>query len=270
VAGVVSVHHGSARGLEFSGVRLPLAGTFDPVSGKAAIQLHGATGQLALGRFAGDFDLTWAGSLDLKGHGKFHRLDLRTLLRQSATARRMASGKIDGVYTLAGRNVRTVADLTGTIKADLTNAQALSLPILQQTLPYLTGGVSGSTTFDNGDFRAHLSRGVIHVDRFTLASGSAQIYAQGTVSPSGRLDLNVLAKTGQLNARTQAIALLASRVALFVSPPVALLLEVTQFLSNQVINLEITGTVRSPTVRLQPLQLLGQEAARFFLYQAVP
>jgi hypothetical protein len=270
VTGVVSVHRGSAHGLEYSGVRLPLAGTFDPTSGRGTVQLHGTSGQMALGRFAGDFDLTLAGGLDLKGHGKFHRIDLRTLLRQSQTARRMASGKVDGVYTVAGRNMHTVNDLTGTLKADLTDAQALSLPVLQQTLPYLTGGVSGSTTFDTGEFRAHLSRGVIHIDRFTLASGTAQIYAEGTVSLASRLDLSVLAKTGQLNARTQAIAMLAARVALVVSPPVGLLLEVTQFLSNQVINLDITGTVRSPTVRLQPLQLLGQEAARFFLYQALP
>ncbi|HWB14020.1 MAG TPA: AsmA-like C-terminal region-containing protein [Pirellulales bacterium] len=270
LAGTVSVRRASARGLEFSGLRLPLAGTFDPVSGHGAIRLHGASGQLARGRFVGDFDVTLASGLDLKGHGKFTHLDLRTLLRQSATARHLANGKVDGLYTLAGRNVRTVADLTGTLRAELINAQALSLPVLQQTLPYLTGGVSGSTTFDSGELRAHLSRGAILIDRFTLASGSAQIYAEGTVSLAGRLDLNVLAKTGQLNARTQAVALLASRIALFVSPPVALLLEVTQFLSNQVINLEITGTVRSPTVRIEPLQLLGQEAARFFLYQAVP
>lgn len=270
VTGAVAAHHGRASGLQFDGVRVPLTGTLDPASGNGVIQVHGATGQIALGHFNGDFDVTLANGLNVKGHGKFNRVDLRTLLRQSASASRLANGKIDGVYTLAGRNVRSIADLTGTLNANLSQTQAMSLPVLQQTLPYLTGGVSGSTTFNEGKVRAHLTRAVIHVDRFTLSSGSVQIYADGTVSLAGRLDLNVIAKTGQLNTQARAVALLASRIALVVSPPVGLLMEATQFLSNQVINLDVTGTIRSPTIRIQPLQLLGQEAAQFFLYQAIP
>lgn len=270
VHGAIAVRRGSASGLEFTGVRLPLVGSIDPASGRGVFQIHGATGQMATGRVVGDFDLTLASGLDLKGRGKFTRLDLRTLLRQSATASRFANGKVNGVYTLAGRNVRTVNDLTGTLKADLLDTQAMSLPVLQQTLPYLTGGVSGSTTFDQGTLRAHLARGVIRVDRFSLVSGSVQVYANGTVSLAGRLDLNVTAKTGQLNSGLGAVSLLASRIALVAAPPVGLLMEATQFLSNQVINLEVTGTLRSPTIRIRPLQLLGQEAAQFFLLQALP
>jgi hypothetical protein len=270
VTGVVAVHRGRASGLELTGVRVPLAGTIDPASGNGTVQAHGVSGQVALGHFVGDFDLSLANGLDVKGRGRFNRIDLRTLMQQAGSNSHLASGKINGVYSVGGRNVRTVADLTGTLNADLTNAQAMGLPVLQQTLPYITGGVSGSTTFNDGKLRAHLSRGVARIDRFTLSSGSVQIYADGTVSFSGRLDLNVIAKTGQLNARARAIALLASRIALVVSPPVGLLMEATQFLSNQVINMDVTGTVRSPTVRIKPLQLLGQEAAQFFLYQALP
>src|SRR6185437_4506556 len=112
-------------------------------SGRGAIQMHGASGQIARGRLVGDFDLTLAGGLGLSGRGKFTGLDLRTLLQQSATASRLASGKISGNYTLGGRNIRSLADLTGTLNADLSDTQALSLPVLQRTLPYLTGGVSG-------------------------------------------------------------------------------------------------------------------------------
>jgi hypothetical protein len=268
--GVLAIRRGRFDGVELSSVRAPFNGSFDLSSGRGVIQMHGVTGQVARGRLTGDFDLTLASGLGLNGRGKFTGLDLRTLLQQSAAASRLASGKLSGTYTLAGRNIRTLVDLTGTLNADLIDTQALSLPILQRTLPFLTGGVSGSTSFDTGELRAHLSRGVIRIERFSLSSGSVQIFAQGNVSLSGRLSLSVLANTGQLNARARTVSLLASRIALFVAPPVGLLLEVTQFLSNQVINLEVSGTIRSPTVRIRPLQFLGQEAAQFFLLQALP
>ena len=269
VNGAVAVREGRVAGVAFNSVRLPIVGNFDS-GGHGTVQMHGASGQVAMGRVVGDIDLTLANTLNLNGKGKLSRVDLRTLMHSMASGSRLASGKISGVYTLAGRNVRTINDLTGTLRATLDDTQAMSLPVLQRTLPYLTGGVSGSTTFDEGTLRATLSRGVVRVERFSLSSGSIQIYAQGNVSISGRLDLSVTAKTGQLSGGTRAIAWVLAKVTLVAAPPVGVLLEATQFLSNQVINLEVTGTIRSPTIRVQPLQLLGQEAAQFFLYQALP
>ncbi|HJT32725.1 MAG TPA: AsmA-like C-terminal region-containing protein [Pirellulales bacterium] len=269
VNGAAAIRQGRINGLEFSGLRAPIAGIIDPVSGTGQLHLHGTTAQVALGRVVGDFDVTLSGAgLDLNGKGKFSRVDLRTLLRRVASARRLGSGKISGKFTLAGRNVRTVRDLSGTVDADLTNAQAMSFPILQGVLPFLTGGISGSTTFNQGELRARLAGGVVRVDEFSVSSNAAQLYARGAVSLSGRLNLNVTVNTGQLNPSQRAVSTLAARIALFTAPPVALLLEASQFLSNQVINVEVTGTVRSPTVRIRPLPLLEQEVIQFFLLQA--
>lgn len=270
VTGTVAMSRGRARGIEFDSVRVPVHGTIDPASGRGSFELHGLTGQIAHGRLTGDFDVTLASGLGLSGRGKFARVDLRTLLQESGSTSRLASGRITGNYTLAGRNVRTPNDLTGTLDATLHDTQAMSLPIFERALPYLTGGVSGSTTFDEGTVRGSLARGVIRVDRFSLSSGSAQIFAQGNVTLAGRLDLNVTVNTGQLNVPRRTLSLLASRILLVAAPPIGLLVNVTQFLSNQVINLEVTGTVRSPTIRIRPLNLLGQEAAQFFLLQALP
>ncbi|HET6881581.1 MAG TPA: AsmA-like C-terminal region-containing protein [Pirellulales bacterium] len=270
VTGTIGMPRGRAAGLEFNAVRVPVNGSIDLVSRRGAFQLHGLTGQVAHGRITGDFDATLGNGFGLNGHGKLAGIDLRTLMSQSGSVSRLASGKVTGSYTLAGRNIRTVNDLTGKLDATLQDTQAMSLPIFQQVLPYLTGGVSGSTTFDDGTVRASLSRGVVRVERVSLSSGSVQLYGQGNVTLAGRLNLNVTVKTGELNGTRRAIALLASRVLLVAAPPVGLLVNITQFLSNQVVNLEVTGTVRSPTIRIRPLQLLGQEAAQFFLIQAVP
>lgn len=270
VAGTIALARGHAAGIDISGVRVPVNGSIDPLSGRGTLELHGLTGQIAHGRITGNFDVTLADGIGLAGRGRLADIDLRTLLQHSGSAGRMASGKISGDYTLAGRNIRTINDLTGTLDATLRDAQAMSLPVLERTIPYLTGGVSGATTFDEGAIRASLARGMIRVERFSLASGSAQIYAEGKVTLAGRLNLNVTINTGQLSVPRRTLSMLASRILLVAAPPVGVLLNVTQFLSNQVINLEVTGTVRAPTVRIRPLNLLGQEAAQFFLLRALP
>ena len=40
--------------------------------------------------------------------------------------------------------------------------------------------------------------------------------------------------------------------------------------SNRVIHLRVAGTVRSPVFQVQPLQILSEEAVRYFLQQASP
>ena len=47
--------------------------------------------------------------------------------------------------------------------------------------------------------------------------------------------------------------------------PRLLLYEATALVANQVVHLHVTGTVRSPVVRLEPILLLTEEAVRFFL-----
>jgi hypothetical protein len=61
---------------------------------------------------------------------------------------------------------------------------------------------------------------------------------------------------------------LAARLSVLVSPPIGLLLEANQFLANQVVYLEVTGTIHSPTIRVRALPLLQEEAIRFFLLSA--
>lgn len=268
--GTVAVARGRAAGVAISGIRVPVKGSIDLARGRGTLELHGLTGQIAHGRVSGNMDVALADGLGLAGRGSFADIDLRSLLQNSRSARRLAAGKITGSYTFAGRNVRTANDLTGTLNATLRDAQAMSLPVLERTVPYLTGGVSGSTTFGDGALRAALARGVVRIERFSLSSGSTQVYAQGKATLTGRLELNVTVNTGQLNMPQRTLTTLASRVLLIAAPPVGLLLNVTQFLSNQAINLEVTGTVRAPAIRLKPLTLLGREAAQFFLMQAMP
>jgi hypothetical protein len=248
-------------------VRAPLEGRFDPASGNGELYIRDAAAQIAFGRLAASASITKLGGLQIDGHGRFTDLDLHHLVRGSSASSHFGTGKITGNFTLAGRDVRSVNDLTGTLKAKLRDTQAAALPLMQMMQSYVAGGFTSSSRFGSGDLRARLSRGVFRVERLSLSSQSVQVYATGNVSLSGRLNLSVVVNTGQIN-NSPAILLIVARLSVLVSPPVGLLLEANQFLSNQVIYLDITGTIHSPTIRVRPLPLLEEEVIRFFLLGA--
>jgi hypothetical protein len=253
-------------GISFNDVRLPLEGTFDPASQRGELRLRDATAQLAHGHVTASASVTSASGLSIDGHGKFTDVSVQQLLRTSATASQYGAGKMTGDFTVAGRNVRSLKDLTGRLKAKLRDTAPASLPLAQTLQSYVSGGLAGSGRFGNGDLRARLARGVVRVERLSLNSQNMQIYAQGNVSLAGRLNLSVVVNTGQINS-TPAVLLVAARLSTLVAPPVGLLLEANQLLSNQVVYLDVTGTVHSPTVRVRPLPTLEEEAVRFFLLQ---
>lgn len=265
--GTVAISEAEVDGIAINDMRIPLEGAFDPGSGRGELRLRAATAQLAHGHVTASAVLTSANSVTIDGQGKFTDVNVRQLLRTSATASQYGTGKMTGDFTIAGRNVRSLRDLTGSVKAKLRNTDAASLPLAQTLQSYVSGGLAGSGRFGNGELRARLARGVVRVERLSLSSQNMQIYAQGSVSLAGRLNLSVVVNTGQINS-TPAALLLAARLSTLLSPPVGLLLQANQLLSNQVVYLDVTGTVHSPTVRVRPLPLLEEEVVRFFLVGA--
>src|SRR5207302_9678248 len=93
-------------------------------------------------------------------------------------------------------------------------------------------------------------------------------FVEGTVTTSGRLNLDVTATTQVVGTGAGLLRLLGLRLPLAGPVPLALLLEATGYLSSTSIHAIVTGTVRSPTVRIEPLSLLTEEAARFFLLRS--
>jgi len=92
-----------------------------------------------------------------------------------------------------------------------------------------------------------------------------QIFLDGTVTLQGRLGLNVTAYTGQRGPNPQALRLLGLQLPVRGPIPVELLLRANNYLSNRVIHLRVNGTIRNPSVSIEPLPLLAEEATRFFL-----
>jgi hypothetical protein len=202
----------------------------------------------------------------VSGSVRFARVELRGLVRSIDETLPGGAGRITGRLTFAGQDVRSVDDLTARLDATLNETQALQFPVFRQLSPYLL--IPPSTSVQTGDVRAVLGRGVWRVQRLTLQSDFLRLFAQGTVTLRGTLDLEVLARTGQVGVPPGVLRLLG--VAAVGAPPAEAIVRATQWLSFRSIHLRVTGTLRSPTVRVEVLRLLTEEAVRFFLFSAVP
>ena len=108
----------------------------------------------------------------------------------------------------------------------------------------------------------------MRVQRFTLSGEALKLYADGTIGFGGRLNLDVIASTNTFGSdRLFAQALLEALPAVG-PPPLMILTQANRFLSNRVIYLDVSGTLRRPAVSVRPLPLLQDEAIRFFLGEA--
>jgi hypothetical protein len=75
----------------------------------------------------------------------------------------------------------------------------------------------------------------------------------------------VTAQTGQYGANPRLLRLLGLRLPAVGPIPLSLILEATDYLSNRLVHLRVTGTWRSPVITVEPVSLLSQEAVLFFL-----
>lgn len=265
--GVVQLNRGTVADIAMSQVRLPVRGTWDLTSGRGELRIDSGSSQVALGRTTGSATITFRPQVQLQADVRLLNVDARTLL-QNFTQSQLGTGRISGNVTLHGRNVRSVNDLAGTVNLSLRDTQSASFPILRELQPYLTP-TAGPTAFDQGSLEGQLNNGTLRIAKMTLVGRSVQVYGDGTITFAGRLGLNVTASTGRLGANRSLLETLILRLPAVGAPPVAVLMQANEFLSDRVIHLEVTGTVRQPVIRPKAVPILGEAAIRFFLGQSL-
>src|SRR5262249_35232564 len=163
----------------------------------------------------------------------------------------------------SGSEMRSANDLRGTVQAKLQQGQALQLPVLRQITPYLRPGVS-SATFQSGQLKGRLANGIFTVQHMTLVGNLLKLISEGTVNLAGNLNLDVTAQTGLFCISPNRQNAVSSRIPLLGAIPRLLLLEASALVANQVVHMKVTGTVRSTSVRIEPLLTLTEDAVRFF------
>jgi hypothetical protein len=262
-SGEVILGRGKVFDVEVNEWHLPLRWSF--TAGRGQLDVTDSTAQVALGRTKLQAGLVWGASLRLQSQLQFYGVDMRTLVRQ-VSGLEFGSGPMAGRIALGGSDIRSLNDLTGTLQATLGSTQAMQLPVLQQVSQFL--GIGSSVSFTGGRLEARLARGIVTIQEFSLPGKAVQLFVEGTVSLLGRLNLDVTVNSGRLTPNLPGLQLLGLRIPVTGAVPVSLLLEASTFLSNRLIRLQVTGTVRSPTIRLLPLPLLTQGVVQFFLHRA--
>jgi translocation and assembly module TamB len=264
-AAEVVLARGTVFGAEVTGWRLPLDFVLVPSRGVGLVEARDGSAQLAQGRATLRASLRLGPSTRLEGQARFYNVDLRNLLRQAGELGQVGSGKLSGVLDFSGSDVRSLNDVGATLDATLADTQAFQFPVLAQLLPWIAPGQGSSATFRSGDVRARLAGGIIRIERLTLVGSLVRLIAEGTMTLEGRLGLEVTASAGPLRVDPNAIRLLGLRLPSVGPTPLTVLLRASSYLSTRVIRLRVTGTVRSPSIQVEPSSLLPEGVVRFFL-----
>ncbi len=264
-SGLVVLARGTVLGVDISAWRLPLDWSFAPGQGRGQVQIRESSAQVARGRATAQANLGWGAGSRLDGSIRFFGVDLQTLLRQLTESSQIGAGQMTGRFEFAGSEVRSLNDLTGILEAAFAQTQALEFPVLRQLAPYLAPGQSPNAFFRSGDLRARLARGVFRIERLSLVGTLVQLFMEGTISLQGRLALDVLANTGRLGPNPVGLRLLGLRLPVTGPVPLGLLTQASNYLSNRLLHLRVSGTIRSPIVQIEPISLLTEEAVRFFV-----
>jgi hypothetical protein len=261
VAGTVevTVPRGQLAGLTVTGVRLPAEFDAD-----GRVTVRAATGLVGDGRAEVDARLDGTGRL--VGQARFRNLRLSQL---GGPERLVGGGRLTGRFDFGGERVRSVNDVAGTLVGTITQANAREIPLLDVAVPLLNP-TALARPFDRGDLRGRLRNGVFRLERLALANDEADLFADGTITTAGRLDVHVVARTGNLSGGLGVLRAFGGRLPVFGPIPVGLILDISEFLSNRTVRVDIAGTTRQPVARVNTTALLAEEAVRFLLARYLP
>ncbi len=267
-SGTLTMERGTVAGVAVAGLRVPFDWATAP-GGYGRFAVRDASVSAGSGTATANLTVDWGVETRVDGQVKMVNVPLRTIAPGIGEFALLGNGRITGRFDLTGRNVRSADDLNGTLLATLGNTSPREVPIIERAVPFLNpaGLVK---PFETGDVRASLSRGVFRVQRLALVSPNAQLFAEGNITTSGRVDLNVVAHTGTIGPEARAFRALGLRLPAIGPIPVGLLRDLGDLLSNRTIRLSITGSVSDPQVKVNVGAIITEEVARFFLSRYVP
>jgi uncharacterized protein involved in outer membrane biogenesis len=262
-SGTLTLTRGTVAGVPVNDLNIPFDFATAP-GGHGQLVIREASLGAGSGQARADLTLHWGTETRVDGHVRFTNVPIRTVAPGLGENALVGNGTITGRFDLAGTRVRSADDLTGTLVATLNNTSVREVPILQQITPFMNpAGLA--KPFQSGDVRGTLANGLFRVQRLALSNPAAQLFAEGTVATTGRLDLNVVAHTGTIGPESRAMRLLGLRLPAVGPVPLTLIRDVSDFFSNRTIRLTINGTTANPIVRVNVGALLSEEAVRFLL-----
>lgn len=266
--GSIGLSRGRIAGLTTSDVRIPFQ--LSVRGGGGQLTVRDVAGSLGDGRVTGQFEYHWGASGRTTGQLRFTNVRIGNLLTDLKQSNYFGSARVTGRIDLGGENVRSGDDLTAQVVASIEQAAVRDLPVLDAITPFVSP-TALLKPFGSGELRGRLSRGVFRIEKLTLASSNTDLFADGTITTAGRLDLGVIVRTGTLGLNDNLLRQLGLNLPLPIGPfPVQVIRDVSAFLSNRTVRLTITGTASRPQPQVNTAALFTDEAIRFFLRRYLP
>ncbi|HMB06250.1 MAG TPA: AsmA-like C-terminal region-containing protein, partial [Isosphaeraceae bacterium] len=250
-------------GLPLSELRAPAELVLAPESGAGILQVRRWSARLAGGQVRGDASIRLGTDRAFQGEVQLTDVDLETLARIQSDARRPASGRISGRITLSGPDPARPARYRGKVNLDLDDASLVALPVFGALDRFL--GSAGGGLFEDGELVGTIANKQLIVEMFTLEGRLAQLHAVGTIGFEGQLNLEVLINTNQIIPQTgQALVGVIPGLREVLGRSEQATLRVANYLSNRLLKLRVTGTIRNPSVSIDPTIVVTDTALAFF------
>jgi len=268
---VLTANRGKLYGIPLTDVRMPFDWWMVPDRKRTELKLRDFTATAAGGQLTGRADANFFSDLPPRMGGEltFRNVNLSQAFREAGQV--VGNLPLSGKFEFSADQFRGSDDLTARLNAKVGESQPYSLPVFSALLPYVGFSQGSTLTVREGEVRAVLGRGLWRIEKLTLNGSSLDVYAEGTVSTGGRLNLGVAAVARQsipqlvLN-RLIPFAVLTPDSKPFGKYPIA---DAIALLSSYVVYLDVSGTIESPQVRIETLRTLTEDAARFFLLRLV-
>ena len=265
--GELNLARGSWQGVAISELRAPLEVSFQPDSGAGELTLREFAMQIGQGRARGQMRLRLADVWQLQGHVQLLEASLSSLAGLLGDVSSFARGRVSGRIDFSSANLRGWNDVSARVAATLQSAQALQFPVLQNLTPFLLPG-RGGLEFTSGQLRGQLANGNFRVQQLSLESPLLLLLVQGTITLQGRLDLEAMGRTSLGTGDSLLLGLLFKQIPAVGPIPVGVLIRASQLLAERLVRVRISGTVRTPVVRIEPVGLLDADTLRFFVNPA--
>jgi hypothetical protein len=271
-SGVLTAAKGRAFGIPMTDLRVPIDWVVSPSRGRTEVRVRDASATAAGGTMTARAEVNLFNDLPprFSGDVQFRNANLSQAFRDAGKV--VGNLQLTGKLEFAAEQYRNAEDLTGKLDAQLGESQPFSLPVFAALVPYLGVGRDYSTTIREGEVHAVLGRGVWRVQPITLTGPSLDLYADGTLTLGGRLNIAVTARSGERPAQTLLRRFMpASTLTSFTPSNLQLsrsaLTDAASLVGGYVVYMEVSGTVESPTVRLQTVRTLSEATVRFFLFR---
>jgi translocation and assembly module TamB len=250
-------------GLPLSELRAPAELVLTPITGTGVLHVRRWTARFAGGQLRGDASLRVGPDRSFSSDLQLADVDLEAFSRLESEARRPASGKVSGRVTLAGPDPAQPRQYRGRVVLDLDDASLVNIPVFRELDKFL--GAARGGLFEDGDLTGTIANRQLVIDALTLQGRLAQVHATGTVGFDGQLNLEVLVNTNQIIPETgQALAARIPGLSAAFGRNEEAALRVSNYLSNRLLKLRVTGTLKNPSVTTDTSVVVADTALAFF------